>query len=553
MGAQYGSPLVTSGSQVSYKNPNMIVPKMDYGKNTQAPADYYFTGNLICYCDDDLCKPHNNTCITDGICYVSAQLNDWKEPFYMYRCLNKSKYFPYDVEEPFMCRENPKKRFERTYCCDEDYCTKGIKPKIPMGDGDAWDRTQDHNETTLPRLHQPPLDFQTDEPQSVMQFWRSEVFLAVIVPLAIIFLMVLCLICLRGKHKKERQKRYRKDVEAHPTFLEPALDGMSIQELIETTTSGSGSGPPVAVQLTIARKIRLLTAIGQGRFGQVYKGSFNAEFVAVKIFSSRDEKSWSNEVEIYQTAMVRHENILGFIAADNKDSGTWLQLWLVTELHENGSLFDYLSKNTVDCVTMCNMARSITSGLTHLHMEILGTRGKPAIAHRDIKSKNILVNKYLNCVVADLGLAVRYDSENDKISLPENQRVGTKRYLAPEMLDGTYNASQFESYKRADIYALGLVFWEIASRCHVGGKCPEYNLPYHDMVPSDPTIEEMKKVVCTDKKRPPCPNTWQSFEILRVMSKLMRECWYQNAAARLTALRVKKTIAALQAQESIKN
>ena len=52
--------------------------------------------------------------------------------------------------------------------------------------------------------------------------------------------------------------------------------------------------------------------------------------MAVKIFSSLDEKSWVREVEVYQTSMLRHDNILGFIAADNKDDGTWTQLWLVT-------------------------------------------------------------------------------------------------------------------------------------------------------------------------------------------------------------------------------
>lgn len=41
----------------------------------------------------------------------------------------------------------------------------------------------------------------------------------------------------------------------------------------------------------------------------------------------------------------------------------------------------------------------------------------------------------------------------------------------------------------------------------------EYQLPFYDMVPSDPTIEEMKKVVCTDKQRPPIPNRWQSCEV----------------------------------------
>ena len=81
----------------------------------------------------------------------------------------------------------------------------------------------------------------------------------------------------------------------------------------------------------------------------------------------------------------------GFIAADNKDCGTCTQLWLVTEYHENGSLFDYLQRETIDIYSLLKMMYSIANGLAHLHMEVIGTEGKPAIAHRDIKTKNILV------------------------------------------------------------------------------------------------------------------------------------------------------------------
>ena len=77
-------------------------------------------------------------------------------------------------------------------------------------------------------------------------------------------------------------------------------------------------GLPLLVQRTIARQIHLTDVIGKGRYGEVRKGKWRGELVAVKIFSSRDEKSWFREVEIYQTVMLRHENILGFIAADNK-------------------------------------------------------------------------------------------------------------------------------------------------------------------------------------------------------------------------------------------
>ena len=100
------------------------------------------------------------------------------------------------------------------------------------------------------------------------------------------------------------------------------------------------SGLPLLVQRTIARTIVLQESIGKGRFGEVWRGKWRGEDVAVKIFSSRDERSWFREAEIYQTIMLRHENILGFIAADNKG----------TELFMGGSI-TFLAKtmSNVDC------------------------------------------------------------------------------------------------------------------------------------------------------------------------------------------------------------
>lgn len=42
--------------------------------------------------------------------------------------------------------------------------------------------------------------------------------------------------------------------------------------------------------------------------------------------------------------------------------------------------------------------------------------------------------------------------------------------MAPEVLDETINMKHFDSFKCADIYALGLVYWEVARRCNTGGK-----------------------------------------------------------------------------------
>lgn len=115
------------------------------------------------------------------------------------------------------------------------------------------------------------------------------------------------------------------------------------------------------------------------------------------------------------------------------DNGTWTQLWLITDYHEKGSLFDYLNRSTVDTNGMIRMALSMATGLAHLHMEIVGTQGKPAIAHRDLKSKNILVKTNGTCAIGDLGLAVRHDVITDTVDIQLNNRVGTKRYMAPEV------------------------------------------------------------------------------------------------------------------------
>lgn len=64
------------------------------------------------------------------------------------------------------------------------------------------------------------------------------------------------------------------------------------------------------------------------------------------------------------------------------------------------------------------------------------------------------------------------------------------------MLDETINTNHFDSFKRADVYAFGLIMWEVARRCNLDKNFDEYQLPYYDVVQPDPTIEEMRKVSC---------------------------------------------------------
>ncbi|KAG9340254.1 hypothetical protein JZ751_021695 [Albula glossodonta] len=313
----------------------------------------------------------------------------------------------------------------------------------------------------------------------------------------------------------------------------------------EFCTSGSGTGLPYLVQRTMARQISLAECVGKGRYGEVWRGTWMGESVAVKIFSSRDEQSWFRETEIYNTVQLRHENILGFIASDMTSKNSSTQLWLVTHFHELGSLYDFLQYTTLDPEGCLRMCLSVASGLVHLHTEILSTQGKPAIAHRDLKSRNILVKRNGQCCIADLGLAVMHSQTSDCLDMGNNPRVGTKRYMAPEVLDESIRMDVFESFKQTDIWALGLVMWEITRRTVVNGIVEEYRPPFFDVVPSDPSFEEMKKVVCVDQNRPSLHNRLHSHPILSTIAKIMRECWFQKPPARLTALRVRKTLSKL--------
>ena len=45
------------------------------------------------------------------------------------------------------------------------------------------------------------------------------------------------------------------------------------------------------------------------------------------------------------------------------------------------------------------------------------------------------------------------------------------------------------------------------------GIVEEYQLPYHDLVPSDPSYEDMREIVCLKRLRPSFPNRWSSDEV----------------------------------------
>ena len=77
-----------------------------------------------------------------------------------------------------------------------------------------------------------------------------------------------------------------------------------------------------------------------------------------------------------------------------------------------GSLSDYLKGNCITWAQLCRIGETMTCGLAYLHDEIpanYNSHAKPAIAHRDFKSKNVLLKPDLTAVIADFGLALMFE------------------------------------------------------------------------------------------------------------------------------------------------
>lgn len=483
---------------------------------------------LMCYCQEHCPNTeHNNTCFVrpGGWCFKSIQTGEegvhHNEPIVTLGCL------PPEEDGGLMLCKAKKHDIPRTMkCCnDRPFCNIYLNTTLPPTTTTSIPGGIPHGSSEPHMLHQIVLLF------SVTVF-------------AAAFILILTFFYLRYKKRVFRRRFDLETREEDESFIGP---GETLTELLEKSqTSGSGSGLPLLVQRTIAKQVQLIRCVGKGKFGEVWKARWRGENVAVKIYQNTEEDSWFRETEIYQTVLMRHENIMRFVAADIRGTGTYTQLYLITEYHEYGSLYNFLRTNVLHSSVAVRLAFSAASGLTHLHTEICGMKGKPAIAHRDITSANILVRHDGQCVIGDLALAARYFSDTDEIDLPPSKRLGTRRYLAPEILDETMATNSFEAYKLVDIYAFGLVLWEIARRCVTKGIVEECWLPYYDCVPSDPSFEDMRTVVAFERKRPSIPNRWCGDEVLSSIAKIISECWHPNPAARLTSLRVKKSLAKLQ-------
>ncbi|XP_034144705.1 bone morphogenetic protein receptor type-2 isoform X2 [Esox lucius] len=292
--------------------------------------------------------------------------------------------------------------------------------------------------------------------------------------------------------------------------------------------------------------LKLLELIGRGRYGSVYKGSLDERPVAVKVFTYQNRQNFVNERAIYRIPLLEHENIARFIAGDERLTPDGrMEYLLLMEYYSRGSLCRYLSHQAGDWMSCCRLTHSVTRGLAYLHTEILTADiYKPAVSHRDLNSRNILVKNDGTCVISDFGLSMKLTGnrlvrpgEEDNAAISE---VGTIRYMAPEVLEGAVNLRDCESaLKQVDMYSLGLVYWETFMRCtdlFPGEAVPEYQMAFQAEAGNHPSFEDMQVLVSREKERPKFPEAWKENSLaVRSLKETMEDCWDQDAEARLTA------------------
>lgn len=134
----------------------------------------------------------------------------------------------------------------------------------------------------------------------------------------------------------------------------------------------------------------------------------------------------------------------------------------VIDLGQSGSIYYFLMEfvDGVNLRQMLQTGKLATRDALNLTLQIceaLEYAHGEGVVHRDIKPENILVDKKGRIKIADFGLAKLVGPAAPDVQLTQSSQVmGTMHYIAPEQFEKGQPVDH-----RADIYALGVVFYEM--------------------------------------------------------------------------------------------
>lgn len=215
---------------------------------------------------------------------------------------------------------------------------------------------------------------------------------------------------------------------------------------------------------------RILRLLGSGGYADVFKAkhAVTGEVVALKrlkqqhVSNARAKERFLAEARLF--AKIQHANVVRVLHVGS-DRGA---LWMAMEYLDGGSLRDALKAagESLPIVQALYIAREIADGVAALH--------EMRVVHRDLKPENIMVTREGAVKVLDAGAAKFFGWEVQ--STGPLGAVGTPLYMAPEHILGDPVDA------RTDVYALGLILYEMLAGRHAFARDPSRQASQLDII-----------------------------------------------------------------------
>jgi TM2 domain-containing membrane protein YozV len=210
--------------------------------------------------------------------------------------------------------------------------------------------------------------------------------------------------------------------------------------------------PPSFSELALLfPQLELLECLGRGGMGAVYKARQPRldRLVALKILApeKQNDPQFAERFEREARALARlnHPNIVTVFDFGEVQG----RFYLLMEFVDGLTLRQLLQTGKMTPAEALNIVPKICEALQFAHGQ--------GIVHRDIKPENILLDKQGRVKIADFGIAKIAGLESTDFSLTgERDVMGTPHYMAPEQMEKPQTVDH-----RADIYSLGVVFYEM--------------------------------------------------------------------------------------------